>query len=85
MRGSDELQPRRHMDGLGGLMDGLAGLIHGFLSLFLFDLLRRASNHLGKGHIYRDLRSEAVGVACLSKSFLTASEMFIVVVTVPCA
>ena len=58
-------------------MDGLAELIHGFFFLFLFflfDLLRRATNCLGKGPINRDDVPEAVGSARLRKYFLTASE-----------
>ena len=53
--------------------DGLGGLSLFFL-ICLFDLPRRAYDRLGKGHIYRDVWSEAVGVARLGKWFSTASK-----------
>ena len=56
------------MDGLAGPMMGSVGFL--FFLIFLFDLLRWASNHLGKCRIYRDVGSEAVGVARLEKVFL---------------
>jgi hypothetical protein len=53
-----------------------------YFLFFYFDLPRRAPNHLGKYVICCDDRSEAVVVARLGKSFLTASEkIYVVVVT----
>ena len=51
--------------------DGLGELSLSFL-ICLFHLPRRAYDRLGKGHIYRDVWSEAVGVARLGKWFSTA-------------
>ena len=62
------------MGSVGPLMDS-PGLSTGFpFFVFLFNLLRRASNRLGKGPIYRDLSTEAV---------LPTSVKFSVVVNLP--
>ena len=60
-------------------MNWLVGLVHGFYLFFCFSIL---IYHLRKYVIYCDDRSEAVVVARLGKSFLTASEkIYVVVVT----
>jgi hypothetical protein len=48
--------------------------------VFLFDLQRRASNHLGKGSIYRDIWCEAVPMSASVNYFLPVSVKFCVAV-----
>ena len=52
-----------------------------FFLFFIFDLSRRASNHLGKCPIYYDLMSEAVAMPALVNLFCPPRIIFCVVVT----
>jgi hypothetical protein len=70
---------KRRIDGLGGPVVGLAELIHIFF-FFLFDLPRRATNRRSKGHIYRDLCSEAVRKTVSVNTFCPPQLTFFVVV-----
>ena len=63
-------------------MDQLGEPIHGFfLFCFLFDLPRRASNHLRKGPIYHDLLSKAVVMPASVNPFCPPQKIFCVVVS----
>ena len=57
--------------------DGLGGLFLFFLKFFPFDLPRRATNYLGKYHIYYDLSSEEVGLPASVKPFCPPPLIFL--------